>query len=83
MPRLRRLSGAEIIKILEGFGFEVISIKGSHHKLRRIVHGQKQTLNVAVHGSKPVSTGTLRSIYREACVYIPEDKLQSYFYGDS
>jgi predicted RNA binding protein YcfA (HicA-like mRNA interferase family) len=43
MPRLRRLSGADIIKILQSVGFEVISIKGSHHKLRRVVDGQTQT----------------------------------------
>ncbi len=52
MPRLRSLSGADIIKILESFGFEVISIKGSHHKLRRIVNEQQQTLHVPVHGPK-------------------------------
>lgn len=53
MPRLRSLSGADIIKILESFGFEVISIKGSHHKLRRSVDEQKQTLHVPVHGKNP------------------------------
>ena len=37
MPRLRKLSGAEIITILQVFGFEVIKSEGSHHKLRRIV----------------------------------------------
>ncbi len=82
MPRLRRLSGAEIIKILESFGFDVINIKGSHHKLRRIVDDKKQTLHVPVHSSKPISTGTLSSIYKAACAYIPEDDLHPYFYGD-
>jgi predicted RNA binding protein YcfA (HicA-like mRNA interferase family) len=74
MPKLRRLSGIDIVAILETFGFEVISIKGSHHKLRRIVDGQKQTLNVPIHA--------LLAIYRQACTYIDEDDLKSHFYTD-
>jgi predicted RNA binding protein YcfA (HicA-like mRNA interferase family) len=34
MPRLRRLSGAEVISILNRFGFTVHSQRGSHAKLR-------------------------------------------------
>jgi predicted RNA binding protein YcfA (HicA-like mRNA interferase family) len=82
MPRLRSLSGADIIKILESFGFEVISVKGSHHKLRRIVAEQRQTLHVPVHGNKPMPTGTLRSLYRQASAYIAEDDLNPHFYTD-
>jgi predicted RNA binding protein YcfA (HicA-like mRNA interferase family) len=82
MPRLRSLSGADIIKILERFGFEVIGIKGSHHKLRRIVDEQKQTLHVPVHGKQTIPSGTLHSIYKQASTYIAEDELKSYFYAD-
>ncbi|WP_228061572.1 type II toxin-antitoxin system HicA family toxin [[Phormidium] sp. LEGE 05292] len=35
MPRLKRLSGAEVVAILVNFGFQVYSQKGSHIKLRR------------------------------------------------
>lgn len=82
MPRLRSLSGADIIKVLESFGFVVISIKGSHHKLRRIVDEQKQTLHVPVHGKKAVAPGTLRSIFKQASAYIPEEDLKPHFYTD-
>jgi len=82
MPKLRRLSGKEVIKILESFGFEVIRIKGIHHKLRRIVDEQKQTLTVSVHSNKPMPVGTLRAIYRQAIVYISEGELESLFYTD-
>ena len=45
MPKLRVLSGKEVVKILSKFGFEVISQRGSHVKLRRILpDGTKQTL---------------------------------------
>jgi len=82
MPKLRRLSGIDIVAILETFGFEVISIKGSHHKLRRTVDGQKQTLNVPIHARQSISTGTLLAIYRQACTYIAEEDLKSHFYTD-
>lgn len=82
MPKLRRLTGRELIAILENFGFSVSSIRGSHHKLRRFVDGQPQTLNIPVHGSKTVPAGTLRAIYREASRYIDPEILKPYFYAD-
>jgi predicted RNA binding protein YcfA (HicA-like mRNA interferase family) len=82
MPKLRRLSGKEAIKILESFGFEIFSQKGSHIRLQRIVQGEEQRLLVAVHGSKTLKLGTLKSIYRDACRFIPEDELRSHFYTD-
>lgn len=44
MPKLRRLSGKQVLRILEQLGFEVIRVRGSHHTLRRVVEGHKQTL---------------------------------------
>lgn len=82
MPKLRRLSGKDVIKILQGFGFEVIKSKGSHQKLRRTVDNQKQTLIVAVHGNKDIPPGILSAIYRQALMYIPEADLKPHFYTD-
>lgn len=84
MPKLRRLSGDEVIKILEDFGFEVIKIRGSHHKLRRLSEEDKtkQTLTVPVHGRKELAIGTLRAIYRAACEYISEEELEPLFYTE-
>jgi len=42
MPKLKRLSGKELIKILEGFGFKVISQKGSHVRLQRMIDDKEQ-----------------------------------------
>jgi hypothetical protein len=41
----------------------------------------RQNINVPLHGSKPLATGTLRSIYRQASQYIPEEELNLLFYG--
>ncbi len=79
MPRLRVLSGREVIKILSKFGFEVVSQKGSHVKLRRVLpDGTKQTLTVPLH--EELDRGTLKAIIRQASRYIPEEELKQYFY---
>lgn len=82
MPKLRRINGYEIIKILEGFGFEVIRIGGSHHLMRRIREGRSETINVPVDGHKALATGTLHSVYRDACRYLPEDEIRAFFYTE-
>ncbi|GIK62418.1 MAG: hypothetical protein BroJett018_02120 [Chloroflexota bacterium] len=82
MPKLRRLSGKQILKILQEFGFEIYSQKGSHIRLQRTVDGQEQRLLVAVHGSKTIKPGTIKSIYREACRFIPEDEIRQHFYTE-
>ena len=78
MPKLKRLSGAEVINILKQFGFEVHSQRGSHVKLRRIGVSGKETLTVPNH--RQLDTGTCRAICRQACQYIPESDLFRYFY---
>ena len=50
MPDLRRLSGNQVIHILEHFGFVMSSQRGSHVKLRRTSPaGAKQTLTIPRH----------------------------------
>lgn len=92
MPKLRRLNGLEVVRILEQhFGFVVIRIRGSHHILRRTVtlleaNGQVreeiQSVNVPVHGSKPLAPGMLKRLYREMLRYFTEEELRQYFYTD-
>lgn len=80
MPRLKKLSGDEIVKIFLSFGFEVASRRGSHVKLRRILGATRQTLTIPIHHE--LDTGTLHAIYRQALRYIPEEQLLSHFYVD-
>jgi predicted RNA binding protein YcfA (HicA-like mRNA interferase family) len=49
MPRLRNLSGGEVLQILRDFGFEQSSQRGSHIKVRRLIAGHSQTLTVPNH----------------------------------
>ena len=47
MPKLKVLSGGDVIKIFSRFGFRIISQRGSHVKLRRVLPDEtKQTLTI-------------------------------------
>ena len=81
MPRLRRLSGAEVIAILGRFGFAVHSRRGSHVKLRRALpDGASQSLTVPDHAE--LDAGTCRAILRQASRFMPESDLRPHFYAD-
>jgi predicted RNA binding protein YcfA (HicA-like mRNA interferase family) len=54
--------GREVVKALGSFGFQIVSIRGSHAKLRRIlVGGEHQTLTVALH--KRLRPGMLHALF--------------------
>lgn len=80
MPKLKQLSGEDVVNILQSFGFQVQSQKGSHIKLRRLVDGQKETLIIPNHSR--LDTGTCRGILRQASQYIPEEELRQFFYAE-
>lgn len=81
MPKLKQLSGDDVIKILESFGFVLVGQKGSHVKLRRVSEaGIKQTLTVPRHAE--LDKGTLRAIYSQALKYISDSEIRSSFYSD-
>lgn len=81
MPKLKRLSGDEVIAILARFGFTVYAQRGSHVKLRCLDPDKKpQSLTIPKH--RELDTGTLRAIIRQASRFIPEDQLRSHFYSE-
>jgi predicted RNA binding protein YcfA (HicA-like mRNA interferase family) len=81
MPKLKSLTGDDVIRILSWFNFEVVSQRGSHAKLRRVLSdGTKQTLTIPRH--EDIDKGTLRAVFRQALRYIPEEQLRSHFYSD-
>jgi len=80
MPKLRRLSGPDVVEIMERFGFAVFSQRGSHIKLKRISEiGEKQIMTIPNH--KQLDIGTCKAIFRQATRFIPEDELRPYFYS--
>jgi len=49
MPKLKVLSGPDIVEILKQFGFIIAAQRGSHVKLKRIEQGENQTVTVPNH----------------------------------
>jgi predicted RNA binding protein YcfA (HicA-like mRNA interferase family) len=80
-PKLRRLSGADVVRILRPFGFDVIATRGSHAKLRRVLAGgQRETLTISLHDA--LAAGTTHAIFRQACRYVAEPDLRPFFFTD-
>jgi predicted RNA binding protein YcfA (HicA-like mRNA interferase family) len=81
MPKLKRLSGDDVIRIFRSLGFGIVGQRGSHVKLRRIsTEGDRQSLTIPWHSE--LDKGTLRAIYRQALAYVPEQVLRGYFYTE-
>lgn len=79
MPKLKRLSGKDVIETFEKFNFSIVAQKGSHVKLRRMANGVNQTLTIPNH--KELDRGTIKAIYSQALRYINESELQDHFYS--
>jgi len=58
------MNGKQVIKMLEGEGWRVVRVAGSHHWLVKGGVG----ISVPVHGSRDLKTGTLRSIEKQTGV---------------
>lgn len=79
-PKLRSLGGRDVLRALGACGFVVVSTRGSHAKLRRILaDGTRQTLTIPLH--RTLAAGTLQAIFRQACRYVPEAELRPRFFG--
>ncbi len=81
MTRLRQLAAREVLRAFASFGFQVLKIRGSHAKLRRVLpSGEKRTLTIPLH--KNLAPGTLHAIFRQALRYIPEADLKPWFFSE-
>jgi predicted RNA binding protein YcfA (HicA-like mRNA interferase family) len=75
MTRTRRMNADAVERILERYGFELVSQKGSHRKWRN-VDRQLQTI-VPYHKGRDLPTGTLRNIMISADIPETEWKTES------
>jgi len=82
MPKLRHLSGKEVVSFCEQHNFSISQQKGSHINLVRITSEGKQVVTVPNH--KEIDRGTLHNIFKKLLPFIPEEELQKFFYtGDN
>lgn len=80
MPKLKNLSGKDVIKILASLGFSVAAQKGSHVKMKRVIENNfSQSLTIPKH--KELDKGTIKAIYNQILKYIPENDLKNHFYS--
>ena len=71
MPRLRKVSGEEVVKILcNKFGFQITGRRGSHVRLAKMTPEGKVGTVVPMH--KELKIGTLKGILKLAKVDIDE-----------
>ena len=70
--RIRRMNGKQVEKILQKYGFELISQKGSHKKWRNSESNLQVT--VPYHQGRDLPIGTLRSILVNANIPTSEWK---------
>ena len=62
MPKLPKLKGKELIKILTAHRFQVIRTKGSHHFMR---HDDGRCSVVPVHAGETLGPGLLLQILKD------------------
>jgi len=63
MSRLPRLTGSEVVHVLQKAGFEVIRQRGSHIYMR---HADGRATVVPVHKGEDLGSGILSKILRDA-----------------
>jgi len=63
--KLKRVTGRQLVRILEKMGWHEDRVRGSHHIMRSAVH-PGVTLSVPVHGRSTLPIGTLSIILRDA-----------------
>ena len=78
MPKIRVLSAKEIISFFEKEGFSIARQNGSHVRMQRSLISGKQFLVIPNH--KTIAIGTLKAIYNQAKIFVPEEKLFLFFY---
>jgi predicted RNA binding protein YcfA (HicA-like mRNA interferase family) len=62
MTRLPRITGRQLVRSLERFGFAVIRVRGSHTFLK---HPDGRATVVPVHSGETIGPGLLKTILRE------------------
>lgn len=66
---MRSLSGKEVAKLLEGRGWTLLRVQGSHHIYGK--PGSVVRISVPVHGNRPLKKGLLTHLLKMA--EVPED----------
>jgi predicted RNA binding protein YcfA (HicA-like mRNA interferase family) len=69
---MRAIAGREFARMIEGRGWQLLRISGSHHIYGK--PGSIVRLSVPIHGNRPLKMGLLRHLAKLAD--IPDDELR-------
>lgn len=69
-PKLPVVSGRQLIRALQKFGYVEVRQKGSHVRMRNAADSQRQSVTIPLHDE--IASGTLRRVLRDARVTIEE-----------
>ena len=61
---MRSVSGKELARVLERYGWSLLRIQGSHHIYGK--PGSPVRLSIPIHGTAPIKTGLLRHLLKLA-----------------
>ena len=70
MPKLKKVSGEETIRVLEKLGFQQVRQRGSHVVLKK--QTSEKVIGCVVLLHKELAVGTLRGILKQAGVSVDE-----------
>ncbi|HED04439.1 MAG TPA: type II toxin-antitoxin system HicA family toxin [Candidatus Fraserbacteria bacterium] len=62
MTHLPQVTGWEVIMALKNAGFEVVRVRGSHHRLK---HADGRMTTIPVHAGETIGPGLMASILRD------------------
>jgi len=80
-PRLKVLSGQNVVRALRSLGFSIARTRGSHATLTRTTaSGGRQVLTVPLHNE--LAPGTVRAIYRQALKFVTPEELRPHFFDE-
>jgi predicted RNA binding protein YcfA (HicA-like mRNA interferase family) len=71
MSTFPSVTGSQLIKAIQRFGFEIVRTRGSHHFLR---HPDGRSTVIPVHRGEPIGRGLLTQILRDC--ELSRDELQ-------
>ncbi len=56
------MSGKDLAKAIQGVGWTLDRVKGSHHVFTKA--GHRERIVIPIHGSRPLKTGLLRALMK-------------------
>ena len=68
----RDITGVELVKKLQKFGYREVRQSGSHIRLTSVVQGSEHHITVPAHS--PLKVGTLQAVVTDVAAYLQKDR---------